>query len=372
MASIDGGGKGDDDHRAEGESKSIAEIASLGGEARDRALSKARKVEIAHLGGLAKAAKGANLPRETHGGVLWEGTPIALPCANLTNGMRVLSASGVSKAFGSGKKSPRSAAESGAPHPPAFLAAKNLQDSISEDLRAKLTSPLLYVPRQGGRAYGYEATILPGICRVLLNARRRELLRGGQERFADAAEVFLGALADFGIQALVDEATGFRADSARDALARILEKFIAKELRPWVKTFQPDFYENMFRLRGWDWKGMSVNRPQAAAGYTKDLIYARLAPGVLEELKRIQAERKLAEKPKAAMFRSLTDDVGHPKLKEHLVGVTALMKASTTWDGFMDMVDRVYPKYGETLKLLPPDPPAPRRLPPASFDPNGT
>ena len=31
---------------------------------------------------------------------------------------------------------------------------------------------------------------------------------------------------------------------------------------------------------------MSVNRPQAVAAYTRDLVYARLAPGILKELER--------------------------------------------------------------------------------------
>jgi hypothetical protein len=39
----------------------------------------------------------------------------------------------------------------------------------------------------------------------------------------------------------LDEATGYQRDRARDALEKILEEFIAKELRPWVPTF-PDAY----------------------------------------------------------------------------------------------------------------------------------
>ena len=51
---------------------------------------------------------------------------------------------------------------------------------------------------------------------------------------AEKAALLLGAFAEVGIIALVDEATGYQYDRARDALARILEQFIAKELQPWV------------------------------------------------------------------------------------------------------------------------------------------
>jgi len=60
-------------------------------------------------------------------------------------------------------------------------------------------------------------------------------------------------LAHLGIIALVDEATGYQRDRARDALTKILEAFIAKELQPWLPTFPADFYQEMFRLRGMDY-----------------------------------------------------------------------------------------------------------------------
>jgi hypothetical protein len=39
-----------------------------------------------------------------------------------------------------------------------------------------------------------------------------------------------------------------------------------------------EFYQEMFRLKGWEWKGMSVNRPSVVGKYTNDLVYKRLAP----------------------------------------------------------------------------------------------
>jgi hypothetical protein len=47
----------------------------------------------------------------------------------------------------------------------------------------------------------------------------------------------------------------------------------------------------------------------------------------------------------------LTNDVGHPKLQEHLTGVLAIMRGSTSWDQFMRMLQRAYPKVNTTLDL---------------------
>jgi hypothetical protein len=52
------------------------------------------------------------------------------------------------------------------------------------------------------------------------------------------------------------------AQPCKDALARILEEFIAKELRPYIRTFDTEFYEHLFRLRGLEFPKDSVKRPQ--------------------------------------------------------------------------------------------------------------
>src|SRR4051794_37179851 len=94
-------------------------------------------------------------------------------------------------------------------------------------------------------------------------------------------------LAHVGIIALVDEATGYQYDRARMALEEILEQFISKELLKWAKMFPDEFYHEMFRLKGWEYPQVSTKRPLQAGKLTNDVVYKRLAPGVLEELKRV-------------------------------------------------------------------------------------
>jgi hypothetical protein len=135
---------------------------------------------------------------------------------------------------------------------------------------------------------------------------------------------------------------GYQADRSRDALAKILEAFVAKELRRWVKTFPADFYREMFRLRGLPYNG-SVKRPQYIGHLTNDLVYARLAPGVLDELRRV-TPRDEKGRLKTRLFQRLTEDLGHPRLLEHLAAVTTLMKACDKWGQFAPMLDRALPR----------------------------
>ncbi len=50
-------------------------------------------------------------------------------------------------------------------------------------------------------------------------------------------------------------------------------------------------------------------------------------------------------------FQFLTEDIGEPHLKEQLVAVTTLMRASRSWAGFQRMFDRAFPGEGTQGEL---------------------
>ncbi len=156
------------------------------------------------------------------------------------------------------------------------------------------------------------------------------------------------SLAGVAIVALIDEATGFQYERPSDALARILEAFIAKELRPWVQTFPEDYYRELFRLRSVDYTPSSVRRPQYFGHLTNNIIYARLAPKVLEELRK-KSERTQSGRLKYHHHRRLTDDLGHPKLRELLSSVVTIMKLSDDYQDFERKLNRLHPKYEENM-----------------------
>ena len=153
-----------------------------------------------------------------------------------------------------------------------------------------------------------------------------------------------------GIIALVDEATGYQSERAKNALATILEAFIAKELQPWIQTFPTDYYRELFRLRGLSFPTASVKRPQYFGVLTNDIVYKRLAPGVLEELRRV-TPRNDDGRPKAKYFQSLTSNTGYPKLREHLGKVVMLMQLSKDYNEFKQRLEQYLPVYSPQLTL---------------------
>lgn len=275
---------------------------------------------------------------------------IEIPCYVLDDGRRVLSQRGLQAGMGLS----RSAAKSGARRLAHFLGSLERKGLDLKGLPARAANPFNFLPPHGGMpALAYEATILPEVCEAVLLARREGKLLKQQRHIAIQCEILLGGLARVGIIALVDEATGYQDVRARDNLAKILEAFVAKALRPWVKTFEPDFYKHLFRLRRIPYSG-SPKRPSYLGHLTNDLVYRRLAPGVLDELQRRNPSDAGARRHKHHQY--LTDHTGVPKLQIHLAQVTALMKAEDDWSVFKRKLDRVLPAYGKTLALPFPEP----------------
>ena len=95
----------------------------------------------------------------------------------------------------------------------------------------------------GTRAFGYEARLLPEICKVFVDAKQAGKILPSQKHVAEKCELLLRALAGIGIIALVDEVTGHQQQRDREALQKILEAYINPELipLPWTKRFPDGF-----------------------------------------------------------------------------------------------------------------------------------
>jgi hypothetical protein len=171
---------------------------------------------------------------------LWIGD-IQLTCYVLEDETRVLTLrdlqSSVGLSSGGGKE--------GARKIPALM--RRLKDKgldiMELDLRAD--SPIRFITTTNTIADGYDATILPDICAVLIEADRRGLLGERLDKLGQRAAQLQHGFAKLGIIYLVDSVTGYRDLKVGNELARILEAFVAKALQPYVKKFTPEFYSEI-------------------------------------------------------------------------------------------------------------------------------
>ena len=272
---------------------------------------------------------------------------VDIECYVLEDGTRLITQASFMRAIGRTRFP--SGGRAGDDELPLFLRSQSLRPFITKEI-IDASQPVLFQRPGGGRAYGYRAELLPDVCELYLKARQAKTLPPTQHHIAQQAEIVVRGLAQVGIIALVDEVTGYQEVRARDALAKILEAFVDKELQAWVRTFPDDYYAEIFRLRGLDYPHASVKRPQYFGNLTNDIIYKRIAPGVLEELKRVQ-RRGSTGKPKEKLFQRLTTNRGYPQLREHLGSVVTMMKMSPDWKTFMEKLDQIHPRFNETIPL---------------------
>lgn len=274
---------------------------------------------------------------------------VEIPCYVLEDGTRIIAQRGIYKAINmsSGrKKGPNSDRLA------TLVKRIDGQGTPFNNLAARLANPILFKPPHSGGivAFGYEATILADLCDAVLGARSLGLLHQSQLHIAERCEILVRGFARVGIIALVDEATGYQQVRDRHELHRILAGYISKELLPWAKRFPDEFYQQLFRLKGWPFSPPSPKRPGYVGKLTNELVYERMPQGVLDELQ----SRNPIVKPGRRRYRHhqfLTEDVGNPHLEKHLVAVITLMRASRTWEQFKRLFLNAFPKAGDQLTL---------------------
>lgn len=283
----------------------------------------------------------------------------SIPCAVVVGPsgiQRVLSETGLTNAVlgdrSGASKRKKYAAISSTPLP-IFLAPKQLLPFISNELLDGPLKPIDYF--DGNRLVrGYDAQILPAVCNIWLKAREAGALQDQQLDKAQKAEVLMRALAETGIVALVDEATGYQNVRPQNALQSYLELVIRRELAVWAKKFPDEFYENIYRLKGWRWPGMSKNRFSVCANYTTNLIYDRLGPGITEELLNKTPKNDRGYRPNK-LHQWLSDEIGDPMLATHMHSILMFQRLAIAngygWVRFLHMVDQVLPRKGSTMEL---------------------
>lgn len=274
---------------------------------------------------------------------------VELPCYVLNNGMRVFSGRGIQKAVGAG-------AQTSGQWLQRFVNSDAIKHNILAESFDKFNSPVEFVRNTAGGSqtitYGYEATLLVDLCTAIIDAYngRQDVI---SEKYYATANVILRAVAKVGIIALVDEATGYNKEKSRakDELQKFLAEFINKEASAWIKTFDDTFFEDIYKMRNWTWEKTTA-KPSFVGKIINDVVYERIAPVVLKELKDRNPKNENGNR-RYKFHQFLTSDVGRPALKQHLAILHSFAIASDhNWSRFMSLLDKAHPKQYQQLALF--------------------
>jgi P63C domain len=322
-------------------------IQSQGGTARAEKLSKADRTSIAKVAAAARWQKaGKTLPKAKYEGTLVIGD-MEIPCAVLDNGTRVLTQSGVMIALGRARQAKGRQYYDSDVDLPAFLTAKNLKAFIPSTLSVT-SSQIDFIALNGHRAFGYAAEMLPQICGVFIDAKNANVLTHMQEPIAAKALILIRGFASVGIISLIDEATGYQYERPRRDLEEYLKKFLSEGLRRWVRTFPGDYFKHLCRLKQVTLRP-DMKLPQYFGHLTNDLVWKRIAPGLLRALK----ERRNERGNKSNKLHSWTsEELGKPELLLHLGTVVGLMKIHDDYDKFYAQLNKIAPIYPDSPTLF--------------------
>lgn len=238
---------------------------------------------------------------------------------------------------------------------PEFISTKNIQPYVEERLAEIVAGTVPYISLSGVESVGLKAEVIPIICDIWVKALSDGKLTESQRKVAEQSRILLGAFATVGITALIDEATGYQKE--KDEYQKLMARYIAKELQPWLKAFGEDYYYQIYRLKGWLWERYTKdkkNHPWAVANITNRIVYEKLPPGVLEALDD-KSPRNSSGNRIARLHQGLTPEEGRTHLLKHLGAVVAMMEQfpDGSWEDAVHGIDKRFPskRIGPQLAL---------------------
>jgi hypothetical protein len=326
---------------------------SNGGLARAASLTKEQRSEIARKGALAKWD--ANTPTVLLGGKLILGG-IEVDCYVTEDGERLIAGRGMQDVLKLVDDDVSSAQKAGS-RMTRLLNNKKIKPLIYKD---KTQDHFLPKKRRynGRNINGYNAEMLVDICEGVLDARKiGETKTARMAIVAEQCEIILRGLAKTGIVALIDEATGYQSIRPADSLRAYFDQVLRKELSAWSKKFPDEYYENIYKLKGWEWPGMGKNRYSIVGKYTNNLLYGRILPGLTEELE-LRNPKNSKGFRKGKHHQLLNDDAGEKIFSAQMFAVLALQRACLNktgdkWQHFLNMMDEILPKKKDVMPLFP-------------------
>jgi hypothetical protein len=278
---------------------------------------------------------------------------VEIDCAVLADETRVISDRGVTKAMG-GKRGGshwKRLKEDGALVLPPYISATNLRPFIPNDLVYILSNPVQYKATTiGAMANGLLATAFPKVLNVWADAYKAGVLKPQQEHIAKQAIALLEGLDEVAMVALVDEATGYQEKRRHDELQQILSAYVLPEHRPYLQSVPIEFFKELYRVYGWEWKPNNQG-PRYAGKLLRKLTYEQLPDPVLPELDKVNPIKGASYQRSRKHFQNLSKEVGIPHFQGQLSGVMALLRATPANNpsAFNNLFKRAY---GEQYELI--------------------
>lgn len=195
-----------------------------------------------------------------------------------------------------------------------------------------------------------DCRVVTDFCRLMLRLRECGKLGESYLRYAQNCEKFMVGLADTGLVALIDEATGY-AKKRRDEYQRLFLAFIRDERSDWVKEFPDSFFAGIYKI--YNLEKIGRNHPQFFGGFIAKYVYWPLADSkgaILEKLREKDPYVKVGTR-RYKLHQFLTQEIGKPALHDHLVRIGLLLDMSRNKNDFRRQFQKAFPRAGDQMEF---------------------
>lgn len=293
----------------------------------------------------AEVVEAQGLPTALHRGEL-NIVSMSVPCYVLDNGVRVIGRTSATEVL-TGIKGGGALEK--------YIAVRALEPFISKDLVLERMVPFRLPEVEGleKAVKGLPADLFIDICQGFVTSLEHHFRRDSvhpkltarQQQMAMQASLFLSACAKVGLEALIDEATGYQYVREEDALQVKLAAFLEDEIRKWEKTFPDELWQEFGRLTGW--RGQLSRRPKYWGKLVMELIYEKLDPDVASWLK----ENAPAPRYGQNYHQWLSAQYGLKKLVEHIWMIIGIAKTCSNMRELRDVINAMYGREPIQLRL---------------------
>lgn len=311
----------------------------------EAALKRNLTVRLDDLRGDAPPPEVANEYLPAHPLAQWPGTlqisEQDVPVYVLDDGRRVLTRTGALNFLTGGK---------GGGNIESYLRIQALEPFLPQDIYDQFF--FITIPQVTNKTVqAMSASAFVDICRAYSRARDTgALTTESQTAIAIRASMLLAAFAKTGIEAAIDEATGYQYERASDALRTRMQLFLEDEMRPWEKTFPDELWVQFGRLTRW--RGPIHQRPKYWGKLVMELVYGYLDKEVADWLKKNAPEPRRGQN----YHQWMSAQYGLKKLIEH---IWMLVGIASACQDMRELRERMAEKFGRegvqlTLYLPPP------------------
>lgn len=273
-----------------------------------------------------------------------------LPCYVLNDGTRVLSQREVVKLISGGRESgglgQYLSAKSIQPFLPEKFQQKDNKLIINAGERPSKTAQISPINDSNALIFNAGSTQINGIlasdiidiCNAYLKARQAGALHPQQAKIAEQCEMFISACAKTGIDAIIDEATGYQYYRNAEALQEKFKAYLQDEYREWTLSFPRQFFMQLYRLERKNPPTKMTKYPFRFGKYVMQFVYDTLDPDIADYL------RKNNPNPGGHKHHhQLFNELGYKDLMGHLMSVLGIMKASSDMDKFKENLATAFP-----------------------------